>query len=121
MSGPSVDHRVLGLEKHVISIDGPNARKLAVNSIFGTSTRKAVPDFAIPQFKGGKSGTLWPSVFNLAAVSETIAGDLVISVTIGSPSLADRYFDYLTMIDIGNKAPSTPPVPPSVTTETGAS
>lgn len=95
-----------GLEEHVISIDGPNARKLAVNSIFRTSTHKAVPDFAIPQFKGGKSGTLWPSVFNLAAVSETVAGDLIISVAMGSPSLVDRYFDYLTMVDIGNAASS---------------
>lgn len=105
-----LDHPLItefwGLEKRAISIDGPNARKLAINSIFRTSTRKAVPDFAIPQFKGGKSGTLWPSMFNLAAVSETVAGDLIISVTIGSPSLVDRYSDYLTMVEIGSAAPS---------------
>lgn len=95
-----------GLENHIISIDGPNARKLAINSIFRASTLKAVPDFAIPQFRGGKSGTLWPSVFNLAAVSERVDGDLIVSVTIGSPSLVKRYSDYLAMLEIGNAAPS---------------
>jgi len=94
-----------GMENHVILIEGPNARKLPINSIFRASTLKAVPDFAIPQFRGGKSGTLWPSVFNLAAVSERADGDLIVSVTIGSPTLVDRYSDYLAMVELGNAAP----------------
>jgi len=92
-----------GLEKYGIQIDGPDARRLVVRSIFRESSRKAIPDFALPQFKGGKSGTLWPSVFNLAAVSETANGDLIISVTMGSPSLIDRHRDYLSMVKIGNE------------------
>lgn len=93
-----------GLENHAISIGGPNARQLTVESIFRTSARKAVPDFSVPRFRGGKSGTLWPSVFNLAAVSETSSGRLIISVTTGSPSLTDRHSDYLAMVGIGDVA-----------------
>lgn len=93
-----------GLEKHTISIGGPNARQLIVESIFRTSARQAIPDFSVPRFRGGKSGTLWPSVFNLAAVSETSSGRLIISVAIGSPSLVDRHSDYLAMVEIGDIA-----------------
>ena len=93
-----------GLENHAISIGGPNAPQLTVDSIFSTSARKAGPDFCFPRFKGGKSGTLWPSVFNLAAVTETSTGRLIISVTTGSPSLMDRHSDYLAMVEIGDVA-----------------
>ena len=93
-----------GLEKYAIQIGGPDARRLVVQSIFWESSRRAIPDFALPQFKGGKSGTLWPSVFNLAAVSETANGGLIISVTLGSPSLVDRYRDYHLIMEIANEA-----------------
>jgi serine-type D-Ala-D-Ala carboxypeptidase (penicillin-binding protein 5/6) len=93
---------VWGLEKYGIQINGPNPRRLIVRSIFLNSSRKAVPDFSIPQFRGGKSGSLWPSVFNLAAVSTLENGNSIISVTLGSPTLIDRHQDYLLMLKIGN-------------------
>lgn len=95
--------KIWGLERYRIQINGPDARQLVVRSIFRDSTRKAVPDAAIPQFKGGKSGSLWPSVFNLAAVSETVDNELIISVTMGSSTLADRHLDYLSMVKVGNE------------------
>lgn len=97
---------VWGLEKYGVQINGPNPRRLVVRSVFMSSSRKAVPDFSIPQFKGGKSGSLWPSVFNLAAVSTLENGSSIISVTLGSPTLVDRHQDYLLMLKLGNDAPS---------------
>lgn len=89
-----------GLDKYAMSIRGENAREMVVESIFQTSSINEVPNFSIPHYQGGKSGTLWPSAFNLAAVSE-VNGGLIISVTIGSPTAAERYSDYLAMVEIG--------------------
>lgn len=97
---------VWGLEKYGIQINGPNPRRLIVRSVFIGSSRKALPDFSIPQFIGGKSGSLWPSVFNLAAVSTLENGNSIISVTLGSPTLTDRHQDYLLMLKVGNDEPS---------------
>lgn len=91
-----------GLDNYPMAIAGPNSRKVAVKSVFKTSTRRVVPDFDIPQFTGGKTGTLWPSLFSLAAVSEIHGRNRLISVTCGSPSLESRYLDYLKMVDIGS-------------------
>lgn len=98
--------RVWGERRHVLTIEGPNARLLTIPSIFRASTRQACPDFAIPQYRGGKSGSLWPSVFNLAAVSERADGALLVTVTLGSPTVADRFRDYQALVAIGNAAPA---------------
>ncbi|MCC2975393.1 serine hydrolase [Sphingomonas sp. PL-96] len=95
---------VWGKPRHVLSIGGPDPRQLPVASIFQASTRKLCPDFAIPQFRGGKSGSLYPSLFNLAAVSERANGERVASVTIGSPTVMDRYGDYLALTGMANAA-----------------
>ncbi|WP_158681523.1 D-alanyl-D-alanine carboxypeptidase family protein [Microbulbifer pacificus] len=91
-----------GKEQKIINISGPNKRKLVARSIFRESTARVIPDFSIPQFLGGKSGTLYPSLFNLAAVSEINPDDNIISVIIGSPSPTDRYSDYLKLVQLAN-------------------
>jgi len=91
-----------GLPRYAFAVGGPDARTVMARSIFRESSSAAIPGFAIPQFRGGKSGTLWPSVFNLAAVSETTSGGLIVSVTLASASVEDRYADYLALLKIGN-------------------
>lgn len=92
-----------GLRKYAFAVGGSNARSLVIRSIFQESSRAAITDFSIPQFKGGKSGTLWPSIFNMAAVSETTSGNLMVSVTLGSSSIAGRHADYLALLEVGNQ------------------
>ncbi|MCL1960322.1 MAG: hypothetical protein FWG56_00745, partial [Desulfovibrionaceae bacterium] len=89
---------IWGHEASCLNISGPNARRLTVESAFHSPTARAVPAFAAPRYRGGKTGSLSPSVFNLAAVSSAEGGQLLISVTLGSPTIADRYFDYLKLL-----------------------
>ncbi|MBB3909616.1 D-alanyl-D-alanine carboxypeptidase family protein [Sphingomonas desiccabilis] len=107
--------RLWGLDTFNVTIAGNNARDLTVRSVLQDSTRTSVGGGFLPQFRGGKSGSLYPSVFNLAAVSESVAGSLILSVSLGSPTLKDRYADYLAMFRSGNAAASAGSLPrPSV-------
>lgn len=97
-----------GLRKYAFAVGGPNARTIVTRSIFHESSLAAITDFSIPQFKGGKSGTLWPSIFNMAAVSETTSGNLMVSVTLGCSSIAGRHADYLALLKVGNQVAAFP-------------
>jgi D-alanyl-D-alanine carboxypeptidase len=86
-----------GLESCTINIDGPKPRALKVNPAFQSSIKKEIPNFFLPYYLGGKTGSLYPSFFNLAAVSWRPAGRQRVSVILGSPTVSDRYFDYLKL------------------------
>ncbi|GAA0683879.1 D-alanyl-D-alanine carboxypeptidase family protein [Vreelandella titanicae] len=95
--------RVWGAKAFAIGITGPVPRRLVLKSAFHSSTRRAVPEFSLPQYLGGKTGTLWPAIFNLASVSATKNGGICVSVSFGSPTVEERYHDYLKLVDLSNE------------------
>ncbi|MBP2542219.1 D-alanyl-D-alanine carboxypeptidase [Agrobacterium tumefaciens] len=92
-----------GARAFAIGITGSSPRRLVVKSAFHSSTQRAVPGFSLPQYLGGKTGTLWPSHFNLAAVSSTKNGGICVSVSLGSPTVEERYHDYMKLVDLSNE------------------
>nr|WP_305121247.1 serine hydrolase [Microbulbifer elongatus] len=99
--------------RYTIPVHGENAREIPIKSSFIFSTLSEVPEINIPQFRGGKSGALWPSYFNLAAVSALNPGTTLISVTAGSPSPKERYNDYLSMVRLGQELTASEQTTPS--------
>ncbi|WP_406827485.1 D-alanyl-D-alanine carboxypeptidase family protein [Microbulbifer sp. ARAS458-1] len=89
--------------RYKITVHGKNERQIDIQSSFIFSTLGEVPTLDIPLFRGGKSGALWPSHFNLAATSSLGSNLALISVTLGSASPRDRYNDYLSMVRLAKR------------------
>ncbi|MNK89031.1 D-alanyl-D-alanine carboxypeptidase DacB precursor [compost metagenome] len=87
-----------GLDEYNMTVAGSHPRNILVKHSFKPHSHRGSADFAIPQFIGGKTGTLYPDNFHLATVSTTRRGHRLISVTLGSSSLEYRYLDYLIMM-----------------------
>jgi D-alanyl-D-alanine carboxypeptidase len=82
-----------------MAIAGPQARTVALKSLL---MDRFIDSSELSGFRGGKTGTLWPSSFSLVANSIANNGDQLISVILGSTSAENRYFDYRTIVEIGN-------------------
>lgn len=94
--------RVWRTRAFAIGVTGPTPRRLVAKSAFHVSTGRAVGEFSLPHYLGGKTGTLAPSHYNLASVSGVDHEKTCISVILGAPTAQDRYFDYLRLAQLGH-------------------
>jgi len=83
--------RVWGLSDARIQIRGQTVREIDVASTVGI-----VKDY---DFIGGKTGTLVPGVFNIAAITASPDGTMMVSVILGCQSDADRISELRRMVD----------------------
>lgn len=74
-----------------LDISGDNPREINIEN-----TNLVIKDYDVV---GGKTGTLYPGVYNLAVISKSPNGDDIVSVVLQSPTANDRFSDIRRIID----------------------